>query len=159
MGREEQRTNGDGRRRVYKRQALWRSLPLKTFLRRDQDSLFCKKVKVSLYTFDFCFVNCFNTSHLMLLIGSRLLKLLVTMKCISTRILFLFNFLLLQQRKSTSSKSKMSHKRDIAFSGAGFMGIYYVGVTKCIATFAPDLLQQRIGGTSAGGTVKQLFSL
>ena len=55
--------------------------------------------------------------------------------------------------------SEMSHKRDIAFSGAGFMGIYYVGVTKCIATFAPDLLQQRIGGTSAGGTVKQLFSL
>ena len=77
-GREEQRTNGDGRRRVYKRQALWRSLLLKTFLRRDQDSLFCKKVKVSLYTFDFCFVNCCNTSQFMLFIGSRLLKLLVT---------------------------------------------------------------------------------
>ena len=72
------------RRRVYKRQTLRRSLPLKTLLRCDQDSLFCKKVKVSLYTFDFCFVNCCNTSHLMLLIGSRLLKLLVTMKCIST---------------------------------------------------------------------------
>ena len=43
----------------------------------------------------------------MLLIGSRLLKLLVTTKCISTRIvvyLFLFNFLLLQQTNSTSSK-------------------------------------------------------
>ena len=73
------------RRRVYKRQTLRRSLPLKTLLRCDQDSLFCKKVKVSLYTFDFCFVNCCNTSHLTLLIGSRLLKLLVTMKCISTR--------------------------------------------------------------------------
>ena len=48
----------------------------------------------------------------------------------------------------------MSHKKDIAFSGAGFMGIYYVGVTKCIATFAPHLLQQRIGGTSAGEPVK-----
>ena len=89
-GREQQRTNGDGRRRVYKRQALWRSLPLKTLLRCDQDSLFCKKVKVSLYTFDFCFVNCCNTSHLMLLIGSRLLNLLVTMKCISTRIFVCF---------------------------------------------------------------------
>ena len=106
-GREEQRTNGDGRRRVYKRQALRRSLPLKTLSRRDQDSLFCKKVKVSLYTFDFCFVNCCNTSQLMLLIGSRLLKLLVTTKCISARIvvyLFLFNLLLLQQTNSTSSK-------------------------------------------------------
>ena len=75
-GAEDQ--NGDGRRRVYKRQALWRSLPLKTFLRRDQDSLFCKKVKVSLYTFDFCFVNCCNTSQFMLLKGSGQLKLLVT---------------------------------------------------------------------------------
>ena len=80
---------------------------MKTLSRRDQDSLFCKKVKVSLYTFDFCFVNCCNTSQLMLLIGSRLLKLLVTTKCISTRIfvyLFLFNFLLLQQTNSTSSR-------------------------------------------------------
>ena len=77
-GREEQRTNGDGRRRVYKRQALRRSLPLKTLSRRDQDSLFCKKVKVSLYTFNFCFVYCSNTSQFMLFIGSRLLKLLVT---------------------------------------------------------------------------------
>ena len=43
----------------------------------------------------------------MLLIGSRLLKLLVTTKCISTRnfvYLFLFNFLLLQQTNSTSSR-------------------------------------------------------
>ena len=42
------------------------------------DRVFCKKVKVSLYTFDFCFVNCCNTSQFTLLIGSRLLKLLVT---------------------------------------------------------------------------------
>ena len=39
---------------------------------------------------------------------------------------------------------------DIAFSGCGFMGIYYVGVSKCIDTLAPDLLQRRIGGASAG---------
>ena len=76
-GREEQRTSGDGRRGVSKRLALRRSPPFKNS-RRGWDSLFCKKVKVSLYTFDFCFVNCCNTSQFMLLIGSRLLKLLVT---------------------------------------------------------------------------------
>ena len=48
----------------------------------------------------------------------------------------------------------MSNKTDIAFSGCGFMGIYYVGVTNCIDAIAPDLLQQRIGGTSAGEPVK-----
>ena len=42
---------------------------------------------------------------------------------------------------------------DIAFSGCGFMGIYYVGVSKCIDTLAPDLLQRRIGGASAGTRV------
>ena len=54
------------------------------------------------------------------------------------------------------SESEMSNKTDIAFSGCGFMGIYYVGVTNCIDAIAPDLLQQRIGGTSAGGP-KKLF--
>ena len=48
----------------------------------------------------------------------------------------------------------MSHKTDFAFAGAGFMGLYHVGATKCINTIAPHLLQQRIGGTSAGGPVK-----
>ena len=52
-----------------------------------------------------------------------------------------------------NTPKEMSHKTDIAFAGAGFMGMYHVGATKCIATIAPDLLQQRIGGTSAGGTV------
>ena len=52
----------------------------------------------------------------------------------------------------------MCHKTDIAFSGAGFMGIYYVGVTYCIYIIAPELLQQRIGGTSAGGPPKELSS-
>ena len=55
------------------------------------------------------------------------------------------------------SKSEMSHKTDIAFAGAGFMGIYHVGSTYCIYLIAPDLLQQRIGGTSAGGTVKKNY--
>lgn len=48
----------------------------------------------------------------------------------------------------------MSQKTDFAFAGAGFMGMYHVGATKCINEMAPDLLQQRIGGTSAGGPVK-----
>ena len=48
----------------------------------------------------------------------------------------------------------MSHKTDIAFSGAGFLGIFYVGVVHCINIIAPHLLQQRIGGTSAGRPVK-----
>ena len=84
-GREEQRTSGDGRRGVGKRQALRRSPLLKTPSRRGRDNSFCKKVKVkvSLFTFKFCFDNCCNTSQLMLLIGSRLLKLLVTTKCIN----------------------------------------------------------------------------
>ena len=103
-GKEEQRTGGDGRRGVSKRLALRRSPPFKNS-RRGWDSLFCKKVKVevSLFTFNFCCVNCCNTSQLLLLTGSRLLKLLLTTKCISTRIfvcLFLFNFLLLQRNNS-----------------------------------------------------------
>ena len=104
-GREEQRTSGDGRRGVGKRRALRRSPPFKNS-RRGWDSLFCKKVKVSPFTFIFCVVNCCNTSQLLLLTGSRLLKLLKTTKCISTRIfvcLFLFNFLLLQKTIATSS--------------------------------------------------------
>ena len=83
---------------------------LKTFKNsgRGWDSLYCKKVKVkvSLFTFNFCCVNCCNTSQLLLLTGSRLLKLLLTTKCISTRIfvcLFLFNFLLLKKTIPTSS--------------------------------------------------------
>ena len=56
------------------------------------------------------------------------------------------------------SESEMSNKTDIAFSGCGFMGIYYVGVTNCIDTIAPDLHQQRIGGTSAGGPVKKKYN-
>ena len=72
---------------------------------RGWDSAYCKKVKVkfSLFTFNFCCVNCCNTSQLLLLTGSRLLKLLKTTICISTRIfvyLLLFNFLLLQKNNS-----------------------------------------------------------
>ena len=64
-----------------------------------------------------------------------------------------------QTRQKKILDSERFHKTDIAFSGAGFLGMYYVGVTYCIYLFAPDLLQQRIGGTSAGGAVKKLLSL
>ena len=51
---------------------------------------------------------------------------------------------------------QMFHDADIAFSGCGFMGIYYVGVSKCIDALAPHLLQRRIGGASAGKVPAEL---
>ena len=39
---------------------------------------------------------------------------------------------------------------DIAFAGCGFNGMYYVGVSKRIDSLAPQILQRRIGGASAG---------
>ena len=59
-----------------------------------------------------------------------------------------------QTRQKKILDSEMFHKTDIAFSGGGFMAIYHVGATSRINTIAPDLLQQRIGGTSAGEPVK-----
>ena len=59
-----------------------------------------------------------------------------------------------QTRQKKILDSERFHKTDIAFSGAGFLGMYYVGATYCIYLFAPDLLQQRIGGTSAGEPIK-----
>ena len=59
-----------------------------------------------------------------------------------------------QTRQKKILDSERFHKTDIAFSGAGFLGMYYVGVTYCLYLFAPDLLQQRIGGTSAGEPIK-----
>ena len=35
-----------------------------TLARHGSESLFCKKVKVSLYTFYFCFVNCCKTGQI-----------------------------------------------------------------------------------------------
>ena len=106
-GKEEQRTGGDGRRGVSKRLALRRSPPFKNS-RRGWDSLFCKKVKVevSLFTFNFCCVNCCNTSQLLLLTGSRLLKLLLTTKCISTRI-FVCLFVFIQLSLAAKNNSNI----------------------------------------------------
>ena len=108
--------------RGWQEAALRRSPLLKTLSGRGWDSSYCKKVKVevSLFTFNFCCVNCCNTSQLLLLTGSRLLKLLLTTKCISTRIfvcLFLFNFLLLQKTIPTSSFFLWVPKKGRLFSG------------------------------------------
>ena len=40
---------------------------------------------------------------------------------------------------------------DISFAGCGFIGIYHVGVSACLSAYAPQLLKQRILGSSAGG--------
>ena len=56
----------------------------------------------------------FSFGNLMLLTGSRLLKLLVTTKCVSNRIfvyLLLFNFLLLQKTIPTSSWESYNDKK------------------------------------------------
>ena len=65
-GREEQRTNAMvvGGEEFARGRQSGRVPLLKTLARRGWDSLFCKKVKVSLYTFYFCFVNCCNTGQL-----------------------------------------------------------------------------------------------
>ena len=82
------------------------------------------------------------------------------MTVLDKQIILYYSEILAENEPMKISKSEMSHKTDIAFAGAGFMGIYHVGSSYCIATIAPDLLQQRIGGTSAGGTIKKkLFSL
>ena len=60
-----------------------------------------QKMKVLLY---FCFVNCCNTSWLLLLIGSRLLKLLWQQNSyhLESLLISLFTFFLLQQTNTTS---------------------------------------------------------
>eukprot|EP00092_Neocalanus_flemingeri_P041707 GFUD01045428.1.p1 GENE.GFUD01045428.1~~GFUD01045428.1.p1 ORF type:complete len:371 (-),score=64.19 GFUD01045428.1:84-1196(-) len=39
---------------------------------------------------------------------------------------------------------------DISFAGCGFIGIYHVGVSACLKTYAPQLLENKILGSSAG---------
>ena len=41
-------------------------------------------------------------------------------------------------------------KANVSFSGCGFIGIYHVGVSACLKLHAPHLLQNKIGGSSAG---------
>ena len=44
-------------------------------------------------------------------------------------------------------------RRNISFAGCGFIGIYHVGVSACLQLYAPHLLQNKIGGSSAGAMV------
>jgi len=39
---------------------------------------------------------------------------------------------------------------NISFAGCGFIGIYHVGVSACLKTYAPSLLENKILGSSAG---------
>ena len=39
---------------------------------------------------------------------------------------------------------------NVSFSGCGFIGIYHVGVSACLKRHAPHLLQNKVGGSSAG---------
>jgi len=39
---------------------------------------------------------------------------------------------------------------NISFAGCGFLGIYHVGVSACLKTYAPQLLENKIIGASAG---------
>ena len=39
---------------------------------------------------------------------------------------------------------------NISFAGCGFMGIYHVGVSSCLQTYAPFMLDNKIAGASAG---------
>ena len=47
----------------------------------------------------------------------------------------------------------MNIDSNISFAGSGFIGIYHIGVSACLKKFAPHLLQNKIGGSSAGALV------
>jgi len=44
----------------------------------------------------------------------------------------------------------MDLKTNVSFAGCGFIGIYHVGASVCLRKFAPHLLTNKIGGSSAG---------
>ena len=44
----------------------------------------------------------------------------------------------------------METEANISFAGCGFLGVYHIGVSACLKKFAPHLLQNKIGGSSAG---------
>jgi len=44
----------------------------------------------------------------------------------------------------------MDLNTNISFAGCGFIGIYHVGASVCLKKFAPHLLKNKIGGSSAG---------
>ena len=50
-------------------------------------------------------------------------------------------------------KDLASGKMNLSFAGCGFLGIYHVGVASCFKEYAPHLIQDKIGGASAGALV------
>lgn len=44
-------------------------------------------------------------------------------------------------------------KASLSLSGCGFLGIYHAGVCAAIKEYAPQLLQNRISGASAGSII------
>ncbi|CAL4121904.1 unnamed protein product [Meganyctiphanes norvegica] len=41
-------------------------------------------------------------------------------------------------------------KSSVSFSGCGFLGVYHIGVAACLKKYAPQVLQNKISGASAG---------
>ena len=39
---------------------------------------------------------------------------------------------------------------NISFAGCGFVGVYHIGVSACLRLYAPQLLENKVGGSSAG---------
>ena len=39
---------------------------------------------------------------------------------------------------------------NLSFSGCGFLGVYHVGVASCIKEYAPQLMNRKVSGASAG---------
>ena len=38
----------------------------------------------------------------------------------------------------------MSEKINVSFAGCGFLGLYHLGVTSCLKTYAPQLKANRV---------------
>lgn len=39
---------------------------------------------------------------------------------------------------------------NLSFAGCGFLGIYHVGVLSCFREYAPQILEYKVAGASAG---------
>jgi len=51
----------------------------------------------------------------------------------------------------------MNDKINISFAGCGFLGLYHLGVTSCLKTYAPQLKANRVSGASAGALAAVSF--
>merc|ERR1712212_1426932 len=51
----------------------------------------------------------------------------------------------------------MNDKINVSFAGCGFLGLYHLGVTSCLKTYAPQLKANRVSGASAGALAAVSF--